>query len=185
MNSALRLASCVVLLCGVAMAQAQPVDDEKEEMPGSTAQYEAGFHMGKLLPNQIPGVTEILSLGGLRGGYRISPSSFLESGIIFGNSKGVQWKNYHADIRLDQPIEGVLAMAYLGVDMFYYTGINQSSKLLFGGHAGGGVKAHISGGTWFRVDMKFGFSPGTSLFIGAGFEYRFGESSASSAAAGG
>jgi len=92
-----------------------------------------------------------------------------------GNGNGVEWKNYHADLRIDMPIEGVLAMAYLGGDAIYYTGVAKSSKLIFGGHAGGGVKAPISGDTWFRVDMKFGFSPGTSLYIGAGFEFRFGE----------
>jgi hypothetical protein len=46
--------------------------------------------------------------------------------------------------------------------------------LVFGGHAGGGLQVHLAGSVWFRGDMKFGFSPGTSLYVGFGLVYRAG-----------
>ena len=159
----------------IGMAQSRDDIDGPDAVPGANAQYEAGFHLGNLLPNQIGGVTEIMGLGGVRAGYRLGKTSYVETGLIMGNGSDAQWKNYHLDIRLDLPIEGLVALAYVGADSVYYKGRGQTDKLIFGGHAGGGIKMHLSGIAWFRADMKFGFSPGTSLYIGAGLEFRFGE----------
>jgi hypothetical protein len=142
---------------------------------GSDAPYELGFHLGSLLPDQIDGVTEIMGLGGARMGYRFAPQSYLEGGLITGNGEGVKWKNIHADVRMDIPVEGLVGLAYVGADSTYYQGMGRSSsKLIFGGHAGGGIQVHVSGSMWFRGDMKFNFSPGTSLYISAGFVFRLG-----------
>ncbi len=135
--------------------------------------FEMGFHLGNLLPNQINGVTEIMGLGGIRTGLRMSEGSYFEAGFIAGNGEGQEWKNLHADIRMDIPIENLVALAYIGADAVYYSGHGVSDKVVFGGHAGGGVQAQLTGVTWFRADMKFGFSPGTSLYIGCGFSWRF------------
>lgn len=177
MSSSLKIATCAIaiVLSSFANAQDRNGREDQEEIPGASGQYEAGFHLGNLLPNQIDGVTEIIGLGGVRAGYRLGKTSFVETGLIMGNGSGAKWKNYHIDIRLDLPIEGMLALAYVGADSVLYEGRGQSSQLIFGGHAGGGIMAHISGIAWFRADMKFGISPGTSLYIGAGLEFRFGE----------
>lgn len=134
--------------------------------------FEAGFHLGNLLPNQITGVTEIMGLGGIRMGYRLNPGSYFETGFITGNGKGQQWKDIHADIRMDIPIENLLASAFIGADNYYYKGRGTGQKLVFGGHAGGAIQAHLSGATWFRTDMRFGFGPGTTLYFGFGFVWR-------------
>jgi len=144
---------------------------------GSAAEpsYEVGIQLGKLLPDQIEGVTEIQGLGGIRAGMRLAPRSYFEMGFITGNGEGQQWKNLHADLRMDMPVENIIGIAYVGADTVYYRGHNGGGqKIAFGGHLGGGVMAHISGLTWFRADMKFGFSPGTSLYIAAGFVWRLG-----------
>jgi len=153
-------------------AMAQP--DLRGGPQGSDAPFEAGFHLGNLLPNQIPGVDEIMGLGGLRMGLRIAPESYFEAGFISGNGEGVEWKNAHVDIRMDIPIENLVGIAYLGADTNYYKGNGRGTKLIFGGHAGGGIQAHLSGVAWFRADMKFSFNPGTSLYIGAGLVFRLG-----------
>lgn len=134
--------------------------------------FEMGFHLGSLLPNQISGVTEIMGLGGARMGFRLSPGSYFETGFIAGNGEGQKWKNVHADLRMDIPVENLVAVAFIGADSVYYSGQGHADKLVFGGHAGGGVQIHLSGAAWFRSDMKFGFSPGTSLYIGFGFVWR-------------
>jgi hypothetical protein len=147
---------------------------EGEDVSGSKALYEAGFHLGNLLPNQIPGVTEIIGLGGVRVGARIAPQTYCEGGFITGNGAGVQWKNAHIDARMDIPVEGLVGLAYVGADTVYYKGADTTSHVIFGGHAGGGVQALLSGNLWFRTEMKFSFNPGTSLYIGAGLEFRWG-----------
>jgi len=148
--------------------------DENEELTGKNVGFEAGFHVGKLLPNQIDGVTEILSLGGINAGFRLSPDSFAQFAFTTGNGSGAEWKNFSAGARLEMPIEMLVGIAYLGVDSTYYKAAGSSdSKLIFGAHTGGGVMSLLGGSTWFRADMKFGVSPGTYLFIGFGFIFRF------------
>jgi len=143
---------------------------------GYDAPFEFGFHLGNLLPNQISGVEEIMALGGVRAGFRLGPESYMEAGFISGNGEGVEWKNAHVDIRMDIPIENLVAVSYVGADTNYYKGVGHGTKLIFGGHAGGGIQGHLSGSCWFRGDMKFGFSPGTSLYIGVGLVFRLGAS---------
>jgi hypothetical protein len=137
-----------------------------------SAAYEFGFHLGNLLPNQIAGVTEIIGLGGLRAGARIAPLTYAEAGVIMGNGSGVSWKNGHIDVRMDIPVENLVALAYVGADTVYYQGVNGKARLLFGGHAGGGVQTQLTGAVWLRGDMKFSFSPGTSLYVGFGLVFR-------------
>jgi hypothetical protein len=148
--------------------------DQATNAPGADALYEVGFHLGSLLPNQVNGVSEIMGLGGLRVGMRMSPLSYFETGFITGNGSGQEWKNLHADFRMDIPVETLVGLAYVGADTVYFKGPGHSTQLVFGGHAGGGVQMHLTGVTWFRTDMKFGFSPGTSLYIGFGLVWRLG-----------
>lgn len=143
---------------------------------GADAPYELGLHFGNLLPNQINGVTEIMGLGGLRNSYRLSPGSYAEGGFITGNGKGQEWKNIHLDLRMDIPVETLVALAYIGADATYYKGRDMGTRLIFGGHVGGGIQAHLAGSAWFRGDMKFQFSPGTTLYIGFGIQWRLGSS---------
>ncbi|MGE0528977.1 MAG: hypothetical protein AB7P49_18110 [Bdellovibrionales bacterium] len=155
-------------------AQPQDPNASAAAAPGHDALYEFGFHLGNLLPNQISGVTEIMGLGGVRGGVRMSPGSYVEGGLITGNGEGQEWKNIHVDFRMDIPVETLVGMAYIGADTTYYSGQGGGDKLIFGAHAGGGIQAHLTGSAGFRSDMKFGFSPGTSLYIGFGFVWRLG-----------
>lgn len=166
--------SSLVLLClcfNAASVYAQ-ADGAGAGAGADDAQYELGFHLGNLLPNQIAGVTEIMGLGGVRAGVRLAPLTYAEAGFIMGNGHDAQWKNAHIDARMDIPVENLVGLAYVGGDTIYYKGKGTSTRVIFGGHAGGGLRVQMSGSVWFRGDMKFGFSPGTSLYVGCGFEYR-------------
>lgn len=153
-------------------ALAQAPDGSGGGTPSDNASYEVGFHVGDILPNQIGGLSEIIGLGGLRIGTRIAPLTYFEGGFITGNGAGAQWKDVHADVRMDIPVENLVGFAYLGADTLYFKGAGKSTQVLFGGHVGGGLQAHFTGNVWFRGDMKFSISPGTSLYVGAGLEYR-------------
>ncbi|NJL25740.1 MAG: hypothetical protein HC902_11580 [Calothrix sp. SM1_5_4] len=173
-----------VLLCAsasFAQNSGNNNEDESTKFPGSDAPFEVGFHLGSLLPNQITGVTEIMGLGGGRMGIRLSPQTYFETGFITGNGEDQQWKNVHADLRMDIPVQTLVGVAFVGADTVYYKGRTGGTKLIFGGHAGGGIQTHLAGSAWFRADMKFGFSPGTSLYIGFGFVWRLGSGGAGGA----
>jgi len=175
MNRAIFILTWALLLAaGPVWAQNEGGGDAEagSGAPKSEPTFEMGVHVGHLLPNQINGVTEIMGLGGARAAFRLSPGTFAEGGIIMGNGEGQEWKNIHASIRMDIPVENLLALAYIGADNYYFKGQTGGQKLVFGGHAGGGVQVHLSGMAWFRTEMKFGFSPGTSLYFGFGFVWR-------------
>ena len=155
-------------LSGPAFAQGQGGDDLN-----SNVSSEFGFHLGKLLPAQIDGVTEIMGLWGLRGGYRTGNHGFVEMGFIGGNGEGAKWANLHISLRADMPIEGLVGILYMGIDATRFQGAGMEEKIFGGGHVGGGIYANISPTVWFRGEMKFNVNPGTSLYIGFGFVFRF------------
>lgn len=166
--------AAVALMGSVAFAQGEGAQGAESSL--ADPPFEFGIHTGNLLPNQINGVTEIMGLGGVRTAFRMSPRSYVEGGFITGNGEGQQWRNIHADIRMDSPVESYLASVYIGGDAVYYKGVGRSEVLNFGGHVGGAVQAQLTSAAWFRADMKFGFSPGTSLYFSLGFVWRLGAS---------
>lgn len=172
------LISALCVLALSAHAQNEDGGGSASSAQGSDAPFEFGIHAGDLLPNQINGISEIMGLGGVRMGFRLAPQSYVEAGFISGNGSGQEWKNVHADVRMDIPVENLVGIAYVGADANYFKGLGRSTSLIFGGHVGGGIQAHLSGSTWFRTDMKFGFSPGTSLYFGFGLVWRLGSGGA-------
>jgi hypothetical protein len=80
-------------------------------------------------------------------------------------------------IRGDIPFQDLYAFGLLGLDLLKIKGPTQSESSYYGSfHAGGGVLAHIVDTLFLRMEMRFNFHPGTILFFGFGFEYRFGSS---------
>lgn len=160
-----------ILVIITASSHALWAQENSEEL-GANVRWEAGFHVGNLLPHQINGMSEITGMGGVRGGYRLSEYSFFEAGFISGNGWSTEWKNLHATFRSDKTIEGIVASIMGGLDLIQYKGTNRPESLLVGGHIGGGLMAQVGGSTWFRSDMKFNIRPGTSLYIGFGLVFR-------------
>lgn len=170
-----RAITLIVFFLVTSVCHAQSGDDFSKDVTS-----EFGFHLGNLLPAQIDGVTEIMPLWGVHGGYRFR-EAFIEFGGIAGNARGAEWANLHVSLRGDFPIEGLVGTVYMGADGTQFKGVDKESKIFGGGHLGGGVMTNISPTVWFRADMKLNVNPGTSLYIGFGFEFRFkGGSSGSS-----
>ncbi len=175
-----------VLICfSGSLAAQEPPDTDKADYTGVNVGTEFGVFIGNLLPNQIGGVTEIHGMGGVRAGYKTGQLTFGEVAFTTGNANGVEWKNLAVSIRTDIPVENLVGSVFLGPDVYYYKPAgSESTKIIFGGHVGGAVQTIVGRTTWFRFDMKFGLSPGTSMYIGVGFVFRFpggGSGGASSA----
>lgn len=150
-------------------------DDDSASAESARGNYEGSLLIGSLLPNQISGVTEIMGLGGVRAGMRLGPSSWAETALVTGNGSGQSWQNLGADVRMDIPVENLVGVAFVGLDITQFQGPNSSTTFNFGGHVGGGMQGHLGGDFWARADMKFGFSPGVSLTISLGLVWRFGD----------
>lgn len=130
-----------------------------------------GIHTGPLLPNQIPGMTEIMPLWGIRYGIPVRKGT-LETGIASARAKGVEYYNGSVSIRGDYNIDDLFALVYAGLDTHYYSPNGSPFTMYFGAHVGGGFAAHLGDLLWFRSDMKFNVNPGTALYIGFGLEWR-------------
>lgn len=160
----------VFFLGGPLGAQAQEQNQDTE------VGWEFQPHLGNILPNQIENVEEIVPQWGLRFSFPAEASKGLtyEFGVTAGQGEGIEWQNAHISVRIDQDIEQLLGIFYVGFDAHSYVGAGQSERKTFGGgHLGGGFMAEIRDRLWFRGDMKFNVNPGTSLYFGFGFVFRF------------
>ncbi len=138
------------------------------------ATFEMGAHVGNILPNQVDGATEIQPQWGLQMGFGMGGAATTEFTFNAGNGEGVEWKQLSVSMRMDMPVEELIGIVYIGADATMYESATKAQTVLGGAHVGGGVISLISQDLWFRADMKFNVNPGTSLFIGGGFLFRFG-----------
>lgn len=133
-----------------------------------------GAFVGNLLPNGVPGVEEITPLWGIRYSYPLAKMVYAEGGGIFGNSGGVKWQSAFASLRMDIPLETLVAFAMLGLDVTRYEVAPEEPSNIGGGHAGGGLMSQIGGNVWARFDMKLNSKPGTSLYFALGIVFELG-----------
>jgi hypothetical protein len=140
-----------------------------QEGEGTSGTMISGF-IGPYLPNQIEGVTEIVFLGGLRVASPLSTSTMLEVGAGVADEAGVQILDLSFSLRGDFPIQDMFVLAYAGVDTLYYSPDDEDYRFGFGAHLGGGILSHLASNLFLRTEMKFTINPGTSLYVGFGFE---------------
>lgn len=142
---------------------------------GAPRGFETGLFIGNVLPNQVPGMTEIHPQGGLRTGWS-EGNGGVELSLATGKGEGVEWGDASLSLRMDIPVDVYIAMAYIGIDYIRYQGVNEELKSFGGGHVGGALLVPLGGPAGFRFDMKFNVNPGTSLLIAAGLVLTFGDS---------
>ncbi len=181
-NTSLTLVSLVLALVFATpklYAQSEKGGTETGQNVGS----EWGFHLGSFLPNQIDGITEILPMWGARYGIK-TKRGFIEAGADFSKAMGTRFTTASLSIRGDIPVQSLVGHVSLGLDLHQVIPPgSDGTTYLGGGHVGGGIMSLIGGDVWFRSDMKFNINPGTSLYIGFGFLFRFPESGAGEGAA--
>ncbi len=147
--------------------------EDKGIETGANVGSEWGFHIGSLLPNQIEGIEEILPRWGMRYGLRTG-RGFIEGGAEFSKALGARFSTLSISLRGDIPVQTLVAQVFIGMDLHQVVAPTATeTTYLGGGHVGGGIMALIGGDVWFRSDMKFSINPGTSLYIGFGFIFRF------------
>jgi hypothetical protein len=128
---------------------------------------EFALHMGRLLPAYIEGVDDIMAFWGFRHSIARSRNGYVEWGLMTARGYGTEWHQFNLSLRGDIPIEYMTGVFYVGADGHLYNRINETEMRGEGGvHVGVGLLNHLAENVWFRVDMKFNFSPGTQLYLG-------------------
>jgi len=135
---------------------------------------EISLYLGTMLPNQIDGVTEILPLMGGRYGLRTASMGTFELGATNTHAEGVDFTTFTGSIRADLPaMDGFFGIIYTGIDINYYRPAgSEDRRTETGFHVGSGLLMHASDTLWFRSDLKFMASPGTSLSLLFGLVFR-------------
>lgn len=165
-----------IIICGFLLitpwAMAQPAGAGGDEGGKDASNVEVGFHLGTFIPSQVPGLTEVTGMGGVRGGYRLSSGTVGELGLTMGSGDGASYKNLSLDARFDVPVESFVCFVFIGLGATYYKGVNQDWLLVGGGNLGGGIMTQVGGSSWLRSDMKFMLNPGASLYFNVSLMFR-------------
>ena len=134
---------------------------------GTADGSEVSLYLGSMLPNQIDGITEILPIFGGRYGIKTTNLGMLEFSFSNIHAEGVDFTTLSATLRADLPaIDQFVGIFYGGVDFNYYRPATASDRTTDTGlHIGTGLMMHTTDTLWFRTDLKFMASPGTSLSI--------------------
>jgi hypothetical protein len=147
----------------------------------AAASREISFGCGVFLPNNVPGVTEVMDLCGGRYAFQVGQGSMLEAELFTGNGSGQSYDfgafNYRGDMSLDD----LVASFYIGPVMHYVTGhpaagttTPGTTSIYFGADAGTAVWFSFSSLVSLRGDLQINVNPGVELFLGMSLVFRFG-----------
>lgn len=171
----LKLIQLVIFIIGLSLILSVFSENVIAQQTPAPVGHAVSIHAGPLLPNSIPATDEILSGFGFRYGYPLFPSTLLEGGYTGSNSEGVSYSDISVSLRGDIPFQDLFVFGLIGGNASRIKGPVASDYTYYGGvHTGGGVLAHVADTLFLRMEMRFNFHPGTILFFGFGFEYRFG-----------
>lgn len=141
---------------------------------GAEQASEISLFVGSLLPNQIDGVTEILPVFGGRYGFSTDRLGVAEFGVSNTHAEGVDFTILSASLRADLPaIDQFIGSVYGGVDLSWFRPAgSEDRKTETGLHVGAAMAIMVSDTLWFRSDLKFNASPGTSMALQFGLVFR-------------
>lgn len=159
-----RVVLLVGVFCGVAIGNSP---DACAQDGGGDGGSEFSLFIGSMLPNQIDGVTEILPVFGGRYGLPTARLGVAEFGFANTHAEGVSFTTFSASLRADLPaMDSFVGFVYGGLDISYFRPAGSEDRKTDSGlHVGAGLSVHASDTLWFRSDLKFNASPGTSLSI--------------------
>jgi hypothetical protein len=162
------------VLCFVLLGFLVHASKAKAQAGGAEAGSEISLFVGSLLPNQIDGVTEILPVFGGRYGFATERLGVAEFGFSNTHAEGVDFTILSASLRADLPsIEQFIGSLYGGLDLNWYRPAGSEDRTTETGlHVGAAMAMMINDNLWFRSDLKFNASPGTSMALQFGLVFR-------------
>lgn len=140
----------VFLLLFVILFVKAPAAFSQEQQEGDRSKFgEAyGVHIGPLLPNQIPGMREIMPTLGARYAYPLT-QGHAEIGLSNANAWGTSYYNGSLSYRGDFSLDDIHGLVYIGLDTHYYNPPSEPFQLYFG--------AMLAAALPFQLATDFGF----------------------------
>lgn len=140
---------------------------------GGESKMEVIVEAGKLLPDQIDGLTDNVSMFGLSLGLSKKDSSYFVQYALGSNDEDGKFQDIALGYRKDVGVNGLYGSVGGGIDLFKITREGLEDSNYYGGiHFSAGVMTLISKGLYVRMNMKFNFNPGVGMFLGFGILYR-------------
>ena len=161
-------------LCFVLLVCLLRASNANAQEGGAEAGSEISLFVGSLLPNQIDGVTEILPVFGGRYGFATERLGVAEFGFSNTHAEGVDFTILSASLRADLPaIDQFIGSVYGGLDLTWYRPAGSEDRTTEKGlHVGAAMAVMVNDNLWFRSDLKFNASPGTSMALQFGLVFR-------------
>ncbi len=165
----------------VAFAQAPaPVASPTKEI------HDYGLMSGVLLPSAVPDFYPVTTLYGFKytfRGYDYPLEVGLLSNTWFENSSGLSYYNAFLTIHGETPFNEFFSTYGFGLDLTYHKGDTGQTFTTPGFHLQGGLMLPVYGSVWCQPEVRMGFNPGNTVFIGVSLVYRSLESGATKAEA--
>lgn len=128
---------------------------------------------GWVLPDQVPGMTEVLPTWGLRGGLGVSQRTLLSASYFNALAKGVDSHQLNLEARYSAFSEGVIGYLSAGAALLRYESDTleeeqQKVNILMST----GALLHLNHRLWLQSEMQFQLDPGVQLRLTFGLAYR-------------
>lgn len=128
---------------------------------------------GWALPDQVPGLDEILPTWGVKWGFGVAPQGMVHLGYFNALAKGVSSHTLDVEFRYSSFSEGVGGYVSAGAGVMHYSSaVFEKSRQEVSALMGSGFLFQVSSEVWFQSEMKFRVDPGVQMLLLFGFAMR-------------
>jgi hypothetical protein len=128
---------------------------------------------GWVLPDQVPGLDEMLPTWGVKYGFGVNNNGMVQLGYFNALAKGVSSHVLDVEYRYSSFNDGVGGYISAGAGaMHYKSSLLNKSRQEVNALIGTGFLFQVSSEVWFQSDMKFRVDPGVQLMLMFGLAMR-------------
>ena len=128
---------------------------------------------GWVLPDQVPGMEEVLPAWGLRAGVGVGPQTLLALSYLSSLADGIHSHQANLEARYSAFSDGVIGYLAAGASFLSYSSFQQESvHQELGVLMGTGFMFQLSQEVWLQSQMHFRLKPGVQLNLLMGIVMR-------------
>ncbi len=129
---------------------------------------------GWVLPDQVPGMEDILPTWGVRAGWGVGPRTLLSISYLNSLAEGISSHQANVEARYSTFADGVIGYLSVGASMLHYKSyLMEPAQQELGVLMGTGFMFQVSEMVWLQSQMHFRLEPGVQLNLLLGLAVRF------------